>query len=110
MQRLIMYETPHTGATGRHVAARWEGGGVQRLTCKEVILDYLADYLDATLDPGAVADLERHLEGCAPCRAYLDTYKRTGKVARAAGDVQMPQEMKAHLRRFLLARLTGGQP
>lgn len=83
---------------------------MQRLTCKEVILDYLADYLDATLDPRAVADLERHLEGCAPCRAYLDTYKRTREVARAAGGVQMPQEMKAHLRRFLLDRLTGGQP
>lgn len=83
---------------------------MRRLTCKEVILDYLADYLDAALTPEAVADLERHLDGCAPCRAYLETYKKTGPVTRVAGDVQMPHEMKAHLRRFLLNHLTDGQP
>jgi len=83
---------------------------VRRLTCKEVILDYLADYLDASLNDEASADFERHLESCAACRAYLETYRRTGEVVRRAAHVQMPQEMKAHLRRFLLTHLTNGQP
>jgi anti-sigma factor RsiW len=34
------------------------------MTCKELIEDFLADYLDATLSPEVVADLERHLERC----------------------------------------------
>lgn len=82
---------------------------MRRLTCKEVILDYLADYLDATLGPEAVADFERHLESCAACRAYLETYSRTGEVVRGAAGARMPHEMKAHLRRFLLTHLADGQ-
>ena len=83
---------------------------MRRLTCKEVILEYMADYLDASLGPAALADFERHLESCAACRAYLETYKRTGEVVRGAAGVQMPHEMKAHLRRFLLTHLSNGQP
>jgi predicted anti-sigma-YlaC factor YlaD len=83
---------------------------LRRLTCKEVILDYLADYLDATLSGEVLADLERHLETCAPCRAYLRTYQETPGVFGRVGRVDMPQEMKAHLRRFLLTQLTDGQP
>jgi anti-sigma factor RsiW len=83
---------------------------VRHLTCKEVILDYLADYLDARLSPEALADFERHLEGCAACRAYLATYEKTRKVTRQASWVEMPSEMKAHLRRFLLRQLADGRP
>jgi len=82
---------------------------VRRFTCKEVILDCMADYLDATLGPEALADFERHLESCAACRAYLETYKRTGEVVRGAAGAQMPHEMKAHLRRFLLTYRADGQ-
>lgn len=82
---------------------------MRRLTCKEVILDYLADYLDAGLTDQALADFEQHLESCAACRAYLQTYKKTGEVVRRTAGVQMPQEMKAHLRHFLLTHLTNGQ-
>jgi len=46
------------------------------MTCHDVI-DVLADYLDQALPPEVVADLERHLAGCEPCRAYLATYRRT---------------------------------
>lgn len=83
---------------------------MRHLTCKEIILEYLANYLDASLDAEALVEFERHLATCAACRAYLETYKKTGEVVRQAAGVQMPQEMKAHLRRFLLTHLTNGQP
>ena len=80
-----------------------EGGSV--LTCRDVI-DLLLDYLDGNLGADRVEQLERHLLDCPPCIAYLNTYKRTreltGRVARA----EMPEEMKARLREFLLRQLT----
>ncbi len=72
------------------------------LTCKEVILEYLAEYLEATLSPERVADLERHLKACAPCVAYLKTYQKTRDLTQQTMRVSMPEEMKAHLRQFLL--------
>jgi hypothetical protein len=36
------------------------------VTCKELILDFLADYLDATLSPEVTTELEQHLEPCPP--------------------------------------------
>ncbi|MBI2114839.1 MAG: zf-HC2 domain-containing protein, partial [candidate division NC10 bacterium] len=67
------------------------------LTCKDVIMDVLADYLEATLRPEAVADLERHLQACAPCMAYL----KTRDLVHLSGQVAMPEEMKVILRRFM---------
>ena len=80
------------------------------LTCRDVIVDYLADYLESRLDAEAVADFERHLENCAACRAYLATYAKTPDVLGRAGRVAMPPEMKAHLRRILLAHFADVQP
>lgn len=79
---------------------------MNRLTCKEVILKYLADFLDARLDAETLADFERHLANCAACRTYLATYVKTCDLVGRAGRVAMPQEMKVHLRRFLLTQLT----
>lgn len=74
------------------------------LTCREIIEGLLADCLDATLAPGVGAELERHLESCPPCLTYLNTYKRTRElVGRTAAE--MPPEMKAILRKFLVEQL-----
>ena len=79
------------------------------MTCKEFI-DLLADYLDTALGPEALGELEAHLRDCPPCQAYLRTYRRTsalaGDVQRADASADMPDEMKARLRAFLLAQLT----
>ncbi len=83
---------------------------MRQLTCKEVIRDYLADYLDGILSFEAVADLERHLEGCPPCVAYLNTYKKTRELTVRVARVEMPEEMRAILRRFLLERLAKEGP
>lgn len=74
------------------------------MTCQEAIA-ILSDYLEATLARLDLEQLEAHLADCAPCRAYLATYRRTIDVGGAAGRVEMPDEMKARLRAFLLSRL-----
>jgi anti-sigma factor RsiW len=76
-----------------------------RVTCKQFIEDFLADYLDATLGPEVVADLERHLAICPPCVAYMNTYRKTRHLIARETAPEMPQEMKAILRKFLLEQL-----
>lgn len=74
------------------------------MTCQDAIA-ILADYLESTLSPELVEKLEEHLRDCAPCRAYLATYRKTKSLAADAGRVEMPEEMKTRLRELLLAQL-----
>ena len=76
------------------------------MTCKDAI-DLLSDYLDATCSAALCRDLEEHVARCAPCQAYLNTYPRTAVLGREAGQVEMPEEMKRHLREFLAKHLGG---
>jgi anti-sigma factor RsiW len=75
------------------------------VTCKDVIMDLLLDYLDQALTGELAAELETHLKICAPCRAYIETYKKTRDLAAPASRPPMPEEMKARLREFLLKNL-----
>jgi anti-sigma factor RsiW len=70
------------------------------MTCRDAI-DVLADYVDGTMPADLVAELEDHLAGCEPCRAYLVTYRATRALGIAAARVEMPDEMQTRLLRFL---------
>jgi anti-sigma factor RsiW len=76
------------------------------VTCQDAIA-ILADYLEAALAPEDAAALEAHLADCPACIAYLNTYRKTTALAREAGRLEMPAEMRERLRRFLVARLGG---
>lgn len=76
------------------------------MICRELI-EIIDDYLDGALPPDVVAELENHLEECEQCRAYIATYRKTRRIGAAAARVDMPEEMKARLRRFL-ADTVGG--
>jgi hypothetical protein len=75
------------------------------MTCREVIA-LLADYLEPGLTTAMIEHLEAHLRDCAPCVAYLNTYRRTRDLAADVNRVEMPEEMRARLRAFLLERLS----
>jgi hypothetical protein len=72
--------------------------------CREVIA-VMGEFLEATLTPELVAELEAHLRDCGPCLAYLATYTKTRELAGRAERVPMPEEMQRRLREFLIARL-----
>ena len=74
------------------------------MTCRELI-DVVNDYLEGALPPDVADELDRHLDDCAPCRAYLATYRKARELGAAALRVEMPGEMRARLRAFLLERL-----
>jgi anti-sigma factor RsiW len=77
------------------------------MTCQDAIA-LMLEYLEATLDAATVAELGAHLADCAPCRAYLATYRRAAGVAATAERVEMPPEMRQRLAAFLAARLGRG--
>jgi len=70
------------------------------MNCHEAI-DVLADYLDMALTQDVIAQLEAHLRVCAPCRAYLATYKRAAELAAKVNRVEMPPEVRQRLSDFL---------
>ena len=70
------------------------------MNCHEAIV-VLADYLDAALTKDVLAQLEAHLQICAPCRAYLATYKRTAELAAKVNRIEMPPEVRQRLSDFL---------
>jgi hypothetical protein len=76
------------------------------VTCRDAIA-LMGEFLEATLTPELVADLEAHLRDCVPCQAYLATYRKTRELAGRAERVPMPEEMRRRLREFLIARLGG---
>ena len=53
------------------------------MTCREV-LDFLMTYLDGELSPQQRAEFDRHLGVCPSCVNYLDTYKSTIRIGKAA--------------------------
>ena len=74
------------------------------MICKDAIAK-LAEYLDAELTPGVLTELETHLQVCAPCRAYLATYRRTKDLAAKVNRVEMPEELKQRLRALLIDQI-----
>ena len=65
----------------------------------------MGDYLELTLTPEILAELESHWLDCPPCIAYLNTYRRTAELSRATQHRVMPLEMRARLREFLVGQL-----
>jgi RNA polymerase sigma-70 factor, ECF subfamily len=61
--------------------------------CKAMFAE-LSDYLDEQLDDSLCQDLERHLDGCAPCQAFLASLESAIKQCRALGP-DTPSRSKA---------------
>jgi anti-sigma factor RsiW len=70
------------------------------LQCRECV-DLLADYLDGSLPKDKAELLEWHLEGCAPCVAFVNTYRGTVDAARRLRETRLPPELHQRLLSFL---------
>jgi len=70
------------------------------MTCKETIAR-LSEYLDAELTPETLRALEAHLDECAPCRAYLATYRKTRELAAKVNRVELPEDLRARIRTLI---------
>jgi anti-sigma factor RsiW len=78
------------------------------MTCREAIAK-LAEYLDAELTPEVLQEIDAHLEICAPCRAYVATYRKTTELVAKVLRVELPEDVKARLRAFLVGHIAHTQ-
>lgn len=82
---------------------RLQGRG-RMMTCQEQV-ELLADYLEGALTPETAKALERHLDGCVSCLNFITTYKAASAWAREVTYEEMPEELKARLASFLIAKI-----
>jgi len=79
------------------------------MTCQDA-LEIMGDYLEGMLGVTVGDDLERHLDECDECTAYVNTYTKTRDLVADGRRLEMPADLKARLRSFLLARLAAPDP
>ncbi len=71
--------------------------------CKQLFAE-LSDYLDGALDDSLCDELEKHLEGCRPCEAFLHSLEETVARCRRHCPAPLDSDRAARLRRDLLAQ------
>jgi anti-sigma factor RsiW len=76
------------------------GDPSQNIGCQEC-MDLLAEYVDGTLPREQSELLEWHIESCAPCVAFLNTYRGTMDAAKRLRQATLPPELRDKLIAFL---------
>ena len=74
--------------------------------CKQMFKD-LSNYLDQELDDSLCAELEKHMEGCDPCKAFLASLEETIQTCKMAPNEPPDPRMAANLRREVLSEYQG---
>jgi anti-sigma factor RsiW len=82
-------------------------GGASDLECRQ-IAELLGDYLDGSLPRETRELIDFHIDGCAPCVAFLNTYRGTVDAARKLPEVAIPAELKKRL--LMVVKSTQRQP
>lgn len=65
------------------------------MTCPESL--HTQAYFDGELDAPSAADVERHLDGCAACRAQLQEFANTSHQVRDAFAFKAPPQLRARI-------------
>jgi RNA polymerase sigma-70 factor, ECF subfamily len=71
--------------------------------CKRMFAE-LSDYLDHELDDSLCTELEKHMEGCEPCEAFLASLEETIRTCRTAPNDRPDERAAANLRRQVLSK------
>lgn len=79
------------------------------LECRQ-IAELLGEYLEGTLSKPIAELLEWHIESCAPCVAFVNTYRGTIDAARKLREVEIPPDVKHRLVAFLKAPRSASTP
>jgi RNA polymerase sigma-70 factor, ECF subfamily len=71
--------------------------------CKEMFAE-LSNYLDEELDDSLCQELEKHMDGCEPCKAFLASLEETIQSCRHAPNETPDAHAAANLRREVLSK------
>ncbi|MFB3812840.1 MAG: sigma-70 family RNA polymerase sigma factor [Terriglobales bacterium] len=86
------------GADGRRTGAE---AAHRPGACKQMFAQ-LSDYLDGALDDSMCEELERHMDDCKPCQAFLATLKNTVEQTRKLETVRPDPRTASEIRRRIL--------
>ena len=73
----------------KKVPEQTRAGKSRPASCKAMFAE-LSDYLDEQLDDSLCEELERHINGCAPCKTFLATLEATIAQCRSMGGDRAP--------------------
>lgn len=74
--------------------------------CKDMFAE-LSNYLDDELDDSLCQELEKHMDGCEPCKAFLSSLENSIQQCRTAPNESPDSGFAARLRRELMAEYQG---
>lgn len=77
-----------------------------RITCEQATA-LLIDYVTGELDAPTILMLERHLERCVDCVAFLHTYKETIRTTRTLRYDDLPEALQERLLQTLHDKMPG---
>ena len=69
-------------------------------SCQE-IEQFAYDYLEGQLEPGRVRNFERHLQGCANCKRFVDSYKKVAWPEQLAQNIPLDPDFEERVVEFL---------
>ncbi len=70
--------------------------------CRELFAE-LSDYLDGALDDQLCEELEKHMDGCQPCQAFLQSLEQTIEQCRHHCPARLSRRAAARTRKAILA-------
>ncbi|ASV76031.1 hypothetical protein THTE_3429 [Thermogutta terrifontis] len=70
------------------------------MKCQD-LLAALNAYIDGEIDPQLCEMLQRHLEGCNPCRVVVDTLRQTVTLYKGEEPYELPPELHERLHECL---------
>ena len=74
--------------------------------CKEMFAE-LSNYLDDELDESLCEELEKHMDSCEPCKAFLLSLEKSIEQCRTAPNESPDPRVAARLRRELVTEYQG---
>jgi len=74
-----------------------------RMVCADGV-ERLMDYFEGTLSPADRQAIDAHVSGCRRCLAFVESYRQTPRILRAATAAALPADLARSLRRFLASR------
>ena len=75
-----------------------------RVACADGV-ELLMDYLEGVLAAAEREAVEAHVAGCPRCVAFIESYRQTPRILRAATAAELPEDLAESLHRFIASRL-----
>ncbi len=70
--------------------------GLRSAGCRELFAR-LSEYMDGELHGDPCEQIEEHLEGCDPCRAFLESLRRTVRLVESVRTPTLPAEVRRQI-------------